>query len=122
MSGFTQAELTFLTTARLLARIATVGKDGTPHVTPVGWSFNQERQVIEIGGNNLAATKKFRDVLRSGRAAVVIDEVLEPWRPRGMEIRGRAEAISEPSELIRIHPERIVAWGFEGAGGAHSID
>lgn len=121
MSGFAEAELKFLTTARLLARIATVGRDGTPHVTPVGWSFDQERQVIEIGGNNLAATKKFRDVLRSGRAAVVIDEVQEPWRPRGMEIRGRAEAISEPNALIRIHPERVVAWGFDGAGGARDF-
>lgn len=122
MSGFTEAELEFLTTVKLLARVATVGKDGMPHIAPVGWSFIRERQVIEIGGNNLPATKKFRDVERSGRAAVVIDEVLPPWRPRGIEIRGRAEAITEPTPLIRIHPERVFAWGFEGAGGARNFD
>jgi pyridoxamine 5'-phosphate oxidase family protein len=121
MSVFTEAELEFLTGARLLARIATVAADGTPHVTPVGWSLGADRRVIEIGGRNLPATKKFRDVQRSGRAAVVIDEVLPPWQPRGIEVRGRAETVTGPTPLIRIHPERVVAWGFEGAGGSRSV-
>lgn len=121
MSRFTEAEVEFLTSNRLLGRIATVGADGTPHVTPVGWSLNIVEEVIEVGGNNLTATKKFRDVARSGRAAIVIDEVLPPWRPRGVEIRGRAEAVTGPSPLIRIHPERVHGWGFDGAGGARTV-
>lgn len=121
MSVFTEGELKFLTSVRLLARIATVGSDGTPHVTPVGWSLNTAEEVIEVGGNNLTATKKFRDVARTGRAAIVIDEVLPPWSPRGVEVRGRAEAITEPSPVIRIHPERVHAWGFEGAGGSRDV-
>jgi pyridoxamine 5'-phosphate oxidase family protein len=44
---------------------------------------------------------------------VVIDDVLPPWQPRGVEIRGRAEALSSPEPLIRVHPERIVSWGIE---------
>jgi hypothetical protein len=32
---------------------------------------------------------------------------------RGVEIRGRAEAISTPRPFIRIYPERIVSWGVE---------
>lgn len=36
MSAFSDAELAYLTGERRLARIATVGKDGTPHVVPVG--------------------------------------------------------------------------------------
>jgi hypothetical protein len=36
---------------------------------------------FEIGGKDLAATKKFRDVARKHRAAIVIDEVLPAWRP-----------------------------------------
>jgi pyridoxamine 5'-phosphate oxidase family protein len=56
-----------------------------------------------------------RDVERPRRAAVVVDDLAStsPWRPRGVEVRGRAEAIHEPSPLIRIHPERIVSWGIE---------
>ena len=110
MGFFTEAEITHLTTERLLARVATVGRDGTPHVALVGWRLDDAREVIEVGGRNLTATKKFKDVARTGRAAIVIDDVLPPWRPRGVEIRGRAEAIEHPQPLIRIYPERIIGW------------
>jgi pyridoxamine 5'-phosphate oxidase family protein len=107
-----------------LARIATVGSDGTPHVVPVGWSFDPEADAIEIGGLRLEQPKKFRDVLATGRAAVVVDdlETVEPWRPRGVEMRGAAEAIAGPPAVIRIFPERIVSWGIESKriGERHS--
>jgi Pyridoxamine 5'-phosphate oxidase len=37
MSSFSDTELAYLTGDRRLGRVATVGKDGTPHVAPVGW-------------------------------------------------------------------------------------
>jgi pyridoxamine 5'-phosphate oxidase family protein len=113
MTMFSEAELAYLQGDAGLGRIATVGRDGMPHVTPVGWKVDAEAGVIEISGSNFAATKKFRDVERTGRAAIVIDDVRPPWRPRGVEIRGRAEAVREPDARIRIHPERIVAWGLD---------
>lgn len=76
MDVFTVAELSYLDAAQGLARIATVGADGTPHVTPVGWSLTTDQQALEVGGNDLTATKKHRDIARNGRAAVMIDEVL----------------------------------------------
>src|SRR5690606_36287537 len=57
----------------------------------------------------------FRDVARHPRAAIVIDDVQPPWRPRGIEIRGWAEAVERPLPRIRIRPTRIVSWGL-GAG------
>lgn len=112
MSVFTDGELGYLLGERRLARVATVGKDGTPHVAPVGWTYNAEHDAIDIGGHRLEATKKYRDIVRTGRAAVVIDDVLPPWKPRGV-IRGRAEVLDQPLSLIRIYPERIVSWGIE---------
>jgi len=116
VSVFSDAELTYLQGERRLARLATVGRDGTPHVVPVGGSYNSALDTIDIGGRSLERTKKYRDVSRSGRAAVVIDDLasINPWRPRAVEIRGRAEALGHPAPLIRIHPERIVSWGLEG--------
>ena len=117
------AELEYLRTGRKLARLATVGGDGTPHVTPVDWHLGFEERVVEVGGINLEGTKKFRDGARSHKAAIVIDEVLPPWRPRGIEIRGRAEAIGQPEPLIRIHPQRIISWGLEDSGrGSNARD
>jgi pyridoxamine 5'-phosphate oxidase family protein len=118
---FTDAELAYLQGERRLARLATVGADGTPHVTPVGWSYNAELQTIDVGGRDVAATKKFRDVNRTKRAAIVIDDVLPPWSPRGVEVRGGAEALEGPPALIRIHPRRIVSWGLEASRDGRDV-
>jgi pyridoxamine 5'-phosphate oxidase family protein len=123
MSVFREGELAYMTGGRQLGRIATVGADGTPHVVPVGWIYNAVRDTIDVGGHELERTKKFRDVARTGRAAIVIDDLAstEPWRPRGIEIRGRAEAIALPTPLIRIHAERIVSWGLEAGRSARTV-
>ena len=113
MHIFTDTELAYVTGEPRLARLATVGPDGTLHVAPVGWSYNAELGTIDIGGHDFARTKKFRDAARTGRAAIVVDDVLPPWRPRGVEVRGIAEAIDGPPPLIRLHPRRIVSWGLE---------
>ena len=114
-SVFTDAERRYLSEFRL-GRIATVGKDGTPHVAPVGWSYDPEQDVLEIGGRDFARSKKYRDAERSGRAAIVIDDLasVDPWRPRGIEIRGGAEVLDDPPR-IRIRPQRIVSWGLDNA-------
>lgn len=113
MSVFTEAELAYLQGERRLGRVATVGADGTPHVTPVGWSLGPDARFVLVTGIDFAATKKFRDVARTGRAAIVIDDVVPPWHPRGIEVRGRAETFADPEPHIRIYPERIVGWGLD---------
>ena len=124
MSVFQEIEIDYLAGGRQLGRIATVGADGTPHVVPVAWIYNAVRDTIDVGGHELERTKKFHDVARSGRAAIVIDDLAstDPWRPRGIEIRGRGEAIAMPTPLIRIHPERIVPWGLGPESEARSVE
>jgi len=48
--------------------------------------------------------------------ALVIDDVLPPWRPRCVMIRGTARTIparATDGALIRITPEKIVSWGLD---------
>jgi len=120
MSEFTAAELAYLQGERRLGRLATVGEDGTPHVTPVGWSYNETFDTIDIGGRQFDQSKKYRDAKRSGRAAIVIDDMasINPRRPRGVEIRGRADIVDDPAPMIRIHPDRIVSWGLDSDEGS----
>ena len=132
MSVFTAPELEYLASGGRrrgdgdprLARLATVGPDGTPHVVPVGFAYNPGHDSIDVGGRDFERTKKYRDVARTGRAALVVDDLesIDPWRPRGIEVRGRAEAIDGDRPLIRIHPERIVPWGLEPAGRARTVE
>jgi len=109
VSGFTRAEIEYLQEGRL-GRLATVDGMGRPHVVPVGFRIDPELGVVDVRGRAIGKTKKFRDVERTGRAAFVVDDVLPPWRARGVEVRGWAEALEG---VIRIFPERIVGWGID---------
>ena len=123
MDVFTEKESEYLRD-QPLGRLATVSGSGEPHVVPVSFRFNEELGTIDIGGHNLGKSKKFRDAGKTGRAAFVVDDV-EPgsaWQPRGLLVRGRAEALSGggdelnpefDEELIRIHPERVIGWGLD---------
>jgi pyridoxamine 5'-phosphate oxidase family protein len=120
MSVFTEAELRYLTGGRQLGRIATVGAEGTPHVVPVGWIYNAASDTVDVGGHELERSKKFRDVARTGRAAIVIDDLesTDPWRPRGIKIHGDASIESRdgrfgPGEYIFVRTRTSWSWGIE---------
>lgn len=113
MSTFTEAELAYLTREERLGRLATVGHDGMPHVVPSGIRYNPEHDSIDLGGIELQQTKKYRDAQRTGVAAIVVDDVVPPWRPRGIEIRAYAEVTGPPNPLLRLRPVRIISWGLE---------
>ena len=134
-SPFTTAELEYLK-SQMLGRIATVGKDGQPHVVPVSFRYNAEHRTIDVGGHNFAARKKWRDVGQNPRAALVVDDLasVNPWKARGIEIRGDVEILTTGGDQImqgfdaamfRIKPKRIVSWGIEGdafAPNARSVE
>lgn len=72
----------------------------------------------------MGASKKWRDLQANPRIALVVDDLqsVNPWTPRGIEVRGRAELHAEGGEKfgpgwdaawIRIVPTRIVSWGIE---------
>src|ERR1051326_8442201 len=120
MSKFTPEEIAYLQSQRL-GRLATVSQDGEPHVVPVGFRYNPEQDTIDIGGHNLGETKKYRDALRYGRVAFVVDDVVPPWKPRMLEVRGAVEGLSEGGkaiiesfspEVLRITPTRIISFGL----------
>ena len=131
MSVFSDAEIAYLKTQRL-GRIATVGDNGQPHVVPVAFRYNPEHDAIDVGGHGFAGRKKFRDVQRNPRVALVVDDLAStsPWRPRGIEIRGRADILLTGGDSIgpgfdaehfRIRPKRIVSWGLGEERSARTV-
>ena len=129
MSAFTPPEIQYLT-GQGLARLATVGPDGQPHVVPVTFVFNPELDTIDVGGVDFGATKKWRDARRNPLVTFLLDDVLpDPRRARAIEVRGRAEALATggsrinprypnfAEEFLRIHPTRILSWGLENLDG-----
>jgi pyridoxamine 5'-phosphate oxidase family protein len=125
MTELTSAQIDYLASQRL-GRIATTGADGKPHVVPTSFRYNADLGTIDIGGLHVATTKKYRDVQANPWAAIVVDDLVstDPWTPRMLEVRGRAEAVaSGGAELgggfgdafIRLHPETVNSFGIDGA-------
>ncbi|HUJ08170.1 MAG TPA: PPOX class F420-dependent oxidoreductase [Streptosporangiaceae bacterium] len=123
MSVFTDKELEYLAQQRL-GRIATVGQQGQPHVVPTSFRYNAEHDAIDVGGLRMSQTKKLRDVQRTGLASIVVDDVLPPWQPRMIEIRGTAAVVAEGGKalndrfedtIIRIQPTRIISFGIDSS-------
>lgn len=119
MSVFSDDELAYLSERRL-GRLATVDPAGMPHVVPLGWSYNKALDTIDVGGHDFARTAKFRYAKANPKVALVVDDVLPPWQPRCVMIRGNAEALDEAKgpdgellgPIIRIHPTQVISWGL----------
>jgi pyridoxamine 5'-phosphate oxidase family protein len=125
MATFTDKEVEYLSSQRL-ARLATADSNNAPHVVPVGFRLAEDGTAIDVGGGNLARSKKYRDLKANPKVAIVIDDLatIDPWAPRGLEVRGTAEVhdTGGPERFgegwgeawVRILPERVMSWGIEG--------
>jgi pyridoxamine 5'-phosphate oxidase family protein len=115
------AELDYLRGQRL-GRLATVDGDGAPQNNPVGFAIDDAGRIL-VGGLDLVATRKFRNVRRNANVAFVVDDLasVDPWLVRGVEVRGHAEALDDVDPpmpgmsraVIRITPRWIASWGLE---------
>jgi pyridoxamine 5'-phosphate oxidase family protein len=130
VSVFTPSEIEFLT-SQTMARMATVGPDGQPHMVPVTFVFNPDEDAIDVGGVNFGETKKWRDAQANPKVTLLLDDVRpNPRRARALEVRGTAEALTSggstinprfpnfAEEFLRIRPTRILSWGLADADGA----
>jgi len=125
MAVFSDRELEYLE-SQLLARLATADSSNAPHVVPVNFRLAEDGIAIDVGGGNLAGSKKYRDLKTNPKVAIVIDDLasVDPWTPRGIEVRGTAELhdTGGPERFgegwgkawLRIVPERVTSWGIEG--------
>jgi pyridoxamine 5'-phosphate oxidase family protein len=98
---FNPSEVEFLRSQRL-ARIATVGPSGWPHVVPVMYVLD-DQGALEFDVDGV----KLRNLNHDPRAAMVIDAM---GPKRGVTMQGRATLIG--SERARLTPVRKFSWGL----------
>ncbi len=126
LSAFTDSEIAYLR-ARTMGRLATVGRDGQPHIVPLTFHFNAEEDAIDLGGVDFTAGKKWRDATRNPKVAFLVDDASAEGA-HAIEIRGVAELHEFGGETVnprfpnfvpqfmRLRPRRIVSWGIEHEG------
>jgi pyridoxamine 5'-phosphate oxidase family protein len=116
MTSFTDAERVYLA-GQQLARLATASPDGTPDVSAV--RFFLDGDSIISRGSDLTKTVRYRHLLVNPQATLVVDDLasVDPWKPRGVKVRGRAVIEDDDGKpRIRISPATVWSWGInEGA-------
>ena len=76
MSVFSDAEIAYLQ-SKTMGRLASIGTDGRPHLTPLTYHFNATEDAIDLGGIDFGNTKKWRDMLQNPRVAFLVDDQLQ---------------------------------------------
>lgn len=120
-------------------RVATVGADGAPHVTPLWFVWDGSALWL----TSLVRSQRWTDLQRDGRVSVVVDAGEDYMDLRGVEIRGSASAVGEVPRTgepvpeldaverlnadkyaggqifhdgrhawLRVDPDKIVSWDF----------
>jgi PPOX class probable F420-dependent enzyme len=128
-------------------RVATVGGDGAPHVTPLWFAWDG----TSLWLTSIVHSQRWTDLQRDGRVAVVVDGGDDFLELRGVELRGTVVPVGEaprtgepvpelerPEQLfadkyaggvvhhdgrhawLRITPDKIVSWDFRKIGGSAS--
>ncbi|MDF9811549.1 pyridoxamine 5'-phosphate oxidase family protein [Streptomyces sp. SPB162] len=121
-------------------RVATVSKDGRPHVGALWFAWDGESLWLY----SIVRSQRWTDLLRDPRVSVVIDDGVEYGELRGIELSGTVEFVGEaprtgepvpeldtPERLfsaknfgldtmphdgrhawLRLTPERMASWDF----------
>jgi hypothetical protein len=120
-------------------RVASVGRDGAPHVSPLWFAWDG----ASLWLTSVVKSQRWTDLQRDNRVSVVVDAGLEFTDLRGVEVRGVAAPVGEmprvgkrepeleiPERLyadkygsgqiyhdgrhawLRITPEKVVSWDF----------
>jgi len=125
-------------------RVASVGGDGAPHVTPLWFVWDQTCLWL----TSVVQSQRWADLRRDNRVSIIVDAGRDFGELRGVEIRGVAEGVGEvprtgepvaeleaPERLfsdkyadgqmrhdgrhawLRITPQKIVSWDFRKMTG-----
>lgn len=109
----------FLSTERT-CRVATVGRDGAPHVTPLWFAWDGAALWL----TSIVRSQRWVDLERDPRVSVVVDAGEEFMELRGVEISGRAQPVGEvprrgePVPDLE-EPERLFADKYAGGQVIH---
>src|SRR4029077_10121092 len=101
----TESELrNFLSNSKLNLQLGTTDETGYPSIHPVWYVFENDKIYIETGG----ATRKARNVLRSGRVYFSIDDEKVPYK--GVKGKGRAAILSGKNQSIPLVEKIMVKY------------
>lgn len=97
----TPAEVQEFLAARMKVQVATVGPDGTPHLTTLFYVLTEGRIAFWTYG----ASQKIRNLERDPRISCLVEDGEEYAELRGVSIRGTAEVVRDHERVVDIGEE-----------------
>ncbi len=80
----------------LIARVATAGADGRPHVVPVWYGWDG----TAIWISSFASTRKIAQLRENPTISIAVDVAGEGEKTSAVILEGVAELVAEPRELV----------------------
>ena len=108
-SRLSKREKAFLAKARV-ARVASIGARGRPHVAPLSHAFDPQRRTLYVFTDSSGRTA--RNVRSRPAAAIACDDYFEDWnRIRGVVVQAKARTAGETE---RAHAAKLLKRKFRG--------
>jgi hypothetical protein len=111
----TAAEVDEFLTGMRTCRVATVGRDGRPHVAPLWFVWDG----ASLWLNSIVRSQRWTDLARDSRVAVVVDAGAEYGELRGVELSGAVAGVGDVPRTAVPDPalaaaERLFAAKYAG--------
>ncbi len=79
-------------------QLATIGRDGAPHLVSMFYAVLDGR----IAFWTYRASQKARNMQRDHRVTCLVEDGVDYFELQGVQVRGRVEIVDDPAEVLRI--------------------
>ncbi len=107
----TDAEiLEFLSAGSKVLQVATIGKDGMPHLAPMWYVMDGDRIVFR----SFTKSQKIVNLMRDPRLSVLTEQGDTYATLVGLSIRADAELVTDPAYIVEIYRKLGAKYPFVG--------
>ncbi|MEZ5175015.1 MAG: PPOX class F420-dependent oxidoreductase [Acidimicrobiia bacterium] len=108
----TDAEIQqFLSEGRKILQLATLGKDGAPHLAPMWYAVDDGRIVFR----SFTKSQKIVNLARDPRLSVLVEEGDAYSELRGVMIRGTASLVTDPDYVLALYGRLSARYPMVGS-------
>ncbi|HSJ70562.1 MAG TPA: TIGR03618 family F420-dependent PPOX class oxidoreductase [Acidimicrobiia bacterium] len=102
--------LTFLTEGAKTLQVATIGRDGSPHLAPMWFVLDDGRIVFR----SFTKSQKIVNLRRDPRVTVLVEEGNSYETLKGVMVKGTARLVDDPSYVLEIYGRLGARYPFVG--------
>lgn len=107
-----QELLSFLTEGRKVLQVATIGRDGAPHLAPMWYVMVDDKIVVR----SFTKSQKIVNLNRDPRLSVLVETGDAYAELKGAMIKGSATLVTDPDFVLSIYGQLAARYPMVGPG------